>query len=477
MRKLYQDMSQELKINQRIGQRLTQQQLRFVKLLELNAPELDEAVERELEANPALETVDEGSPEDRAAGRDETPYYLRRARNASADTQAYDLTPPDDSESLGDVLERQIDERDLIPEVTAMAKYIIGNIDSNGYLNRSLQQIVEDIAINTGREVTEAVAQKAYEEVRDLEPAGVGAQNLRDCLLLQIGRLAPSRAVEDAREILENYFEAFSMRHSHKILSGMHISSERLEEANALILKLNPKPGSSLGGARVAAAGIIVPDFVVSRDEGELYISLNNRIPELSIEESFAEAMRGVERRRGRPKKGTEFVSSRYNDAREFISVLNQRQQTMMAVMTAIVNHQRSYFETGDVYLMRPMMLKDINRVTGLDPSVISRATNNKYVSVPWGAVMPLRAFFSDSVSSKSEGGDSENGEDGDVLTNRKIEAAIAELVEHEDKGHPLSDEKLRLELLKAGYDISRRTIAKYRDRQGILVARLRKKL
>lgn len=470
-------MSQELKINQRIGQRLTQQQLRFVKLLELNAPELDEAVERELEANPALETVDEGSTEQSAAGRDETPYYLRRARNASADAQVYDLTPPDDSESLGDVLERQINERDLSPEVAAMAKYIIGNIDSNGYLNRSLEKIVEDIAINTGRDVPEEIAQKAYDEVRDLEPAGVGAQNLRDCLLLQINRLAPARDVDDAREILENYFEAFSMRHSHKILSGMHISSERLEAANTLILKLNPKPGSSFGGARAAAAGIVVPDFVVNRDEGDLYISLNNRIPELSIEESFAEAMRGVERRRGRPKKGTEFVSSRYNDAREFISVLNQRQQTMMAVMTAIVNHQRSYFETGDVYLMRPMMLKDINKVTGLDPSVISRATNNKYVSVPWGAVMPLRAFFSDSVSSKSEGGDPGKGEDGDVLTNRKIEAAIAELVEHEDKRHPLSDEKLRQELLKAGYDISRRTIAKYRDRQGILVARLRKKL
>lgn len=480
-------MAQELKINQRISQRLTQQQLRFVRLLELNAPELDEAVERELEANPALEPVDKDPVPENTKG-DETPYYLRRAGNSSPDSPSYDFAPQEDSESLGDVLRRQIDERDLPEDVAAMAKYIIGNIDSNGYLERSLDKITNDIAFSTGHDVPQDIAERAYAEVRDLEPAGVGALNLRDCLLLQLQRLPVTPQQQDALEIISNYFEAFSMRHSHKIISGMHISAERLKDANALILKLNPKPGAGFGSDHATAAGVIVPDFVVTRDNGELYISLNNRIPELAIEESFAEAMRGMEHRRGRPRKGTEFVNSRFNDAREFINVLNQRQQTMMVVITAIVNHQRAYFETGDVYLMKPMMLKDINKITGLDPSVISRATNNKYVSVPWGAVMPLRAFFSDTVAKSdssrndaSKGDDAatpeENSNSGDVLTNRKIEAAIATLVEEEDKKHPLSDEKIRKELLKAGYDISRRTIAKYRDRQGILVARLRKTL
>lgn len=237
---------------------------------------------------------------------------------------------------------------------------------------------------------------------------------------------------------------------------------------------------------------MIVPDYNVGREDDGLHISLNNHIPELAVGESFAEAVRGMEGRRGRPRKGTEFVRDRYKSASEFIQLLRQRQLTMMSVMTAIVNHQREYFETGDVYALRPMILRDIERVTGLDKSVVSRATNNKYVSTPWGSVMPVRAFFSDTVTSmrrqdaeESPVTDSDEVTDvkeaervqADVLTNRQIEAAIRELVEHEDKKHPLSDEKLRGELLKRGYDVSRRTVAKYRDRTGILVARLRRQL
>lgn len=328
--------------------------------------------------------------------------------------------------------------------------------------------------------------------MRSLDPAGVGAENLRDCLLLQLRRMPASKVRDDSIRILENQFEAFSMRHSHRIISALHMSREEIAEANELILTLNPKPGAAYGGAAETAAGVIVPDYNVGREDDGLHISLNNHIPELAVGESFAEAVRGMEGRRGRPRKGTEFVRDRYKSASEFIQLLRQRQLTMMSVMTAIVNHQREYFETGDVYALRPMILRDIERVTGLDKSVVSRATNNKYVSTPWGSVMPVRAFFSDTVTSmrrqdaeESPVIDSDEVTDvkeaervqADVLTNRQIEAAIRELVEHEDKKHPLSDEKLRGELLKRGYDVSRRTVAKYRDRTGILVARLRRQL
>ncbi|MDE6010638.1 MAG: RNA polymerase factor sigma-54 [Muribaculaceae bacterium] len=464
-------MAQDLQLSTRLGLHLTQQQLRFVELLEMNAPELDEAVERELEANPALEVRDAATePERRPA--DETPYYLRHLPRQQGGGELPDFTPPDNSESLYDVLLTQIAQRELPADVAAFAEYIVGNLDSNGYLRRPLRAMVEDLAYSRGLEIPADVAQRGYEVVRELDPAGVGAENLRDCLLLQLRRLPQSTVRDNAIRILDEQFEAFSMRHSHRIISALHLTREEIEEANSLILTLNPKPGAPYGGAEETAAGVIVPDYNVSRDDGELFISLNNRIPELAIEESFSEAVRGMELRRGRPRKGTEFVRDRYKSAVDFINVLRQRQQTMLAIMTAIVAHQREYFETGDVYTLRPMMLKDIESATGYDKSVISRATNNKYVSMPWGVVLPMRSFFSDSVNSAPA-----DDEDTDILTNRQIEAAIQELVDAEDKKHPLSDEKLRGELLKRGYDVSRRTVAKYRDRKGILVARLRKQL
>lgn len=466
-------MAQELRLATRLGQHLTQQQLRFVELLGMTAPELEDEVERELETNPALEVQDPAAEADKRIA-DDTPYYLRHVRQGGDGSEAPDFTPADNSESLYDILHTQIAQLQLPEDVAAFAEYIVGNLDSNGYLQRPILSIVEDLAYSRGLDISVDIAERGFEVVRGLDPAGVGAENLRDCLLLQLRRLPRSDARDHAILILEEQFEAFSMRHSHRIISALHLTREQIDEANALILTLNPKPGAPYGGAVETAAGVIVPDYNVSREGGELFISLNNRIPELAIEESFSEAMRGMELRRGRPKKGTEFVRDRYKSALDFINLLRQRQQTMLSIMTAIVSHQREYFETGDVYTLRPMMIKDIERVTGYDKSVISRATNNKYVSMPWGAVLPMRSFFSDNVAGSTNGGEDE---DTEALTNRQIETAIQEMVDAEDKKHPLSDEKLRGELLKRGYDVSRRTVAKYRDRKGILVARLRKEL
>lgn len=454
-------MSQSLKIEQRIGMRLSQQQLRFVKLLELNAPELDEAVERELEDNPAL-GVEEETHED-----DTNRYPLFFARGNDEDRPAF--TPADESESLYDHLYAQLSEKRLDPKIELAARYIIASLDSNGYIHRSLSLLVNDMFFNEGIELSEEEAYKALDTVRNLDPPGIGAFDLKECLELQLMALPADETRNDALKIIRDAYESFKMKHKHRIISQLRLPKERVESALSLILSLNPKPGSALGSDPADEANIIIPDFIVNNEDGEITITLNNKIPELRIEQSFEQAMDGLERTaKGRLKKGSEFIVSRYNDARDFIRILTQRQQTMMTVMSAIVKIQKEYFLTEDVYKLQPMMIKNVAELTGLDFSVISRATTNKFVATPWG-IFPLRFFFSDTI------GDS--AEEGIVATNRKIEAEISAMVEQEDKRHPLSDQDIMEEMTRRGYDVSRRTIAKYRDRQGIPVARLRKQL
>lgn len=460
---------QTLALEQKTVMRLSAQQLRFTKLLEYTAPELEEAIDRELEENPALE-IDE----DQEAPRDEIPAYrLYGAQNRSADDPVYDFSPADTGESLLDALLRQLSERNLPDLTRTTARYIIGNIDSNGYLRRPLQGIVNDMAFGPGINVDIATAEAALETVRSFEPFGVGAYDLRECLRLQLVHLPKSRAVEDAIEIIDNQFEAFSMKHSHKIMAALKLSRERVKEAVDVIVSLNPKPGAAYTSS-MEASNVIVPDLNVNVEDGEISISTNNRIPELTIDRTFSEAMNELKaeadkRAEKKAKKGNEFIISRYNDARDFIRILKQRQETLMNVMTAIVNIQKEYFLTQNIYRLKPMMIKDIAALTGYDLSVVSRATTNKHVNTPWG-IFPLRFFFSDSIGQ-------ENSEDVEVLTNHKIEAEIKKIVDEEDKHHPLSDEKIRIAMEKRGYDVSRRTIAKYRDRTGIPVARLRKEM
>lgn len=447
--------------------RLSQQQLMYVRLLEMNAPEFDEAVERELVANPALEESEAEQPAD----KDATPYYLRHIRNGGGeDSSAVELTPPDESESLVDYLNLQLSERNLDEETTAMAEYIVGSLDSGGYLRRTLANVVNDLAFSTGMDVDMPTAERAMKVVQSLDPPGIGARSLQECLMLQLERLPAAEVRDDAITIIRDYFEPFTMRHSNRIISGMRISQSRVEAANRLITSLNPKPGAAFGGVRETAAGIIIPDFIVSEDDetGELYVTVNNSHPELRIGDSYTAVVKALEGRRGKARKGSEHILSSYNDARDFIALMQRRQKALLSVMSAIVRIQKEYFLSGDVYLLKPMMIKDISELTGMDLSAISRATNNKYVEMPWGEVKPLRDLFS------NEKGDSETG---DTLTNRQIEAEIEAVVGGEDKKHPLSDERIREEMLKRGYDISRRTIAKYRARKGIPVARLRRKM
>ncbi|MDE6296677.1 MAG: RNA polymerase factor sigma-54 [Muribaculaceae bacterium] len=456
-------MSQNLHLEQTQRLALSPQHIRFVKLLEMNAPELEETVKKELEENTALEEKEPSA--ENYTGITFSPSYHR----STNDEETPVFTPTDREESIYDNLLSQLSERDLPHKVEEGAKYIIGNLDSNGYLDRPLNNIIDDLAFNEGIDLTPAEAQSALDAVRSLDPPGIGAFNLRDSLLLQLEALPADTTRDNAILIIKDGYEAFTMKHKHRLISQLHLSSKEVDEALELIKSLNPRPGAALGSSVRDEASVIIPDFIVNVEDDDITVSLNSRIPELQIDSSFETAVANMERSaKGRAKKGSEYIMRNYNDAREFIAILSQRQRTMMDVMTAIVKIQKDYFLTQDVYALRPMMIKNVAELTGLDFSVISRATNGKYVSTPWG-IFPLRFFFSDSVGNTSEG--------TEALTNRKIEEEIRSLVENEDKRHPLSDQHIMEEMSKRGFDISRRTVAKYRDRLRIPVARLRKEM
>lgn len=458
---------QSLQQTQQISLRLSAQQLRYVKLLEYNAPELEEAVDRELEDNPALAVADT-LHSDGADDISDPPSSRYQYVSVSRPELDYDNLRQESSETLYSSLESQLSDCRLSEKEREVALYIIGSLDPDGYLRRSVAEISDDLAFGPGIDADISTVEKALEAIRTLEPPGVGATDLRQALRLQLQRLPESQTRDDALGIVNSEFDAFLKRHAHKVMTGLKISRERALEAIDLLRTLNPKPGNIFSSPE-DKLDVIVPDFTVTNDNGSLEISLSASIPELRIEQSFDEAVRALsaEGESRRRKEGdAQYVMSRYADARDFIRVLGQRQQTMMKVMTAIVEHQKEYFLSEDVYRMRPMMIKDIAARTGLDVSAISRATANKYVQTPWG-IFPLRHFFSDTV-----------GEDSaEVLTNRQIETAIAEIIDNEDKRHPLSDDEIQKVLAERGYNVSRRTVNKYRDRKGIPPSRLRKHL
>lgn len=459
------DPNQTLSLDQRLTMRLSAQQLRFVKLLELTAPELEDAIDKELDDNPALEAIDNTPEPD-----NNIPAYRLSQRNTSPDDfQDYDFSPPDSGESLYDSLLRQLSESNIPEKIGQAARFIIGSLDSNGYLRRPLASLINDMAFGPGIDISADEARQALETVQNLEPFGVGATSLQECLRIQLLHLPDSQTRKDALDIIDHQFDAFSMKHTHRIISGLKIDKYRVKNAIDMILSLNPKPGSAVDSS-ADSANVIIPDLVINNEDGQLTVALNNRIPELAIDKTFTEAVREMDANsRKKDKKGFEFISSRYNDARDFIRILRQRQETLLNVMAAIMKIQHEYFITEDVYRLKPMMIKDLAAITGYDLSVISRATTNKFVQTPWG-VFPLRFFFSDSIGDEGE-------DSSEALTNRKIEAEIAAIVDGEDKKHPLSDERIRSMMESRGYEVSRRTVAKYRDRQGIPVARLRKEL
>lgn len=476
-----------LHIDQRQTQTLTPMQLQFVKMLEMNAPEIEDEVSRVVGENPAIEatdpdevtvdtsTFDETSEQLQRAdyrSSDDIPSYRLNASNRSADDDVYEPELSAGGPSLYSSLLSQLGQMtDITDRQFDIARYIIGNIDDNGYLTRTIGAMADDIAIATGMDVDDSEVRRVWEQVRTLEPAGVGAVDLRDTLLLQLQRRKPSPDVRLATEIIRDYFDLFSLKHYDRIASLTKSTLEQVNEAMVAIRSLNPKPGAQFSAAADDdRTRHITPDFLVENDgSGRLSLTLLNRLPRLQIEKSYAaDTPVDVPSKETRASRAAEaanaFIRQKREEAATFIRVLEMRQSTLFRVMSAIMQWQREFFLTNDPLTLRPMILKDISAVTGDDMSVISRVTAGKYVATSQG-VYPLKFFFN------------ERRNDTDDATITVVTNRIRDIIESEDKTHPLTDAAITDILTSEGIDIARRTVAKYRERLGFPVGRLRRKI
>ena len=479
--------SLQLSTEQRLQQRLTPLQVQFVKMLEMTGPEVEDEVQRVLDENPALERCDnderdnnltedstevfnESAEEIQLADyrdEDEIPSYRLEARNYSADDKYYEPVAVDSSDTLIESLNAQLMEYDLDDTELAIAQYIIGNLDDNGYMTRDLTAICDDLAFNAGIDVPLSLIKNMFEIVRGLEPAGVAAIDLRDCLLLQLKRKERNNLNDIATDIITNYFDLFSKRHYDRLCNSLNISSEKLREVVSVITSLNPKPGSILTGGVSDSTRHIIPDFSIEVDDdnGNITLTLPNRIPELQIEETFSEKACEIPQNATRSQReAAAFIKQKRDEASGFIKILKMRQETLYRVMKAIVKIQHEFFLTDDESKIKPMILKDISAITGQDLSVISRATTGKYVMTQRG-IYPLKLFFNERPT------------DDDDTSSHEILAALKDIIANENKRRPLSDEAITNALGEQGYNIARRTVTKYRERLGLPVARLRKEL
>ncbi len=483
-------MQEKLNLSQqqKLQQRLSPLQVQFVRILEMNRLEVEDEVRQELEENPALEAADsadyesltedgEGkfseSAEDMQLAdyrdEDDIPSYRLNISNSSASDEIPEAVVIAEN-SLIDYLTGQISERELNEVDRLIAQYIIGNIDDNGYLQRTVEAITDDIIFQTGLDVSAANVESVLQVVRDLDPAGVGATDLRDCLLLQLERRGANEVNLFAYKVIDDYFEEFSKKHYEKIASSLGVSQEMMKRVLQEIVSLNPKPGSTITGVSDDShSQQIIPDFNVDIDGDNLQLSLLNNIPELQIEESFSSMYDDMAARRPANRNEEEaatFVKQKYESASGFIKILRQRQETLFNTMKSILMRQKDFFLSGDEAKLRPMVLKDIADMTGFDISVISRATSNKYVMTQWG-VFPLKFFFNEGLQHES----------GEEVSSREIQTILKKVITGENKKKPYSDEQLCSILKQNGYEIARRTVAKYREKLSIPVARLRKEI
>lgn len=472
---------------QRLQQRVNPQNVALGRMLEMSLPELEEEVRREIDENPALEVSESNDVDNQPYT--ETSDDLQRADYAddddvpmsfSSQNRNYDYiynvmaATADDGDTLIDALMKRLDsEFDLSDNEQRIAEHIIGNIDSNGYITRSIADITDDIAISEGLDVDQAEVSKVFKDIRKLDPAGIGAVDLRDCLLLQIQRLEPTAVSRTAHTIIADYFDLFSKKHYDRLLAELEIDKDSLAEALNLIKGLNPKPASTLDLTHDnERARHISPDIALDYDpeSHDFTFTLLGNIPELTIEESFNADDNMVPKlsdntaAKNHQKQALAFIRKKRDDARNFISLLQMRALTLLTITKAIVAHQKSFFITGDNADIKPMVLRDIAAATGLDISVISRATTGKYILTNFG-IYPLKHFFNEKL-------------DGDAdVSSHEILKHIKDLIDNEDKGQPLNDQAITDALNAQGYDLARRTVAKYREKLGFPVARLRKEL
>ena len=474
-------------LSQKLEQRLSPQQIQLMKLLQVPTMELDQRIKQEIEENPALE---EGSDEleDEFDNHDDTDEndtddefdlsdyidddiadYKTNANNQSKDDEER-VIPLSGEQSFQEKLSEQLHLLDLNETEFIIADILIGNLDESGYLNRDLEALVDDLAFSMNVITSEQEVKSILGLIQTFDPAGVGARSLQECLLLQIYRKQDGDISRfTAKKILEDFFEEFTKKHYDKIALKLEIEDKDLKDAVNEILRLNPKPGGSL---RESAKNQlqITPDFVINETEGRLELSLNSRnAPSLKVSREYESMLRSYSegaKTTKSDKEAVSFVRQKLDGAKWFIDAIKQRQQTLLLTMNAIMNYQFAYFLSGDEAKLRPMILKDIADIVNLDISTISRVSNSKYVQTNFG-IYPLKYFFSESLSTDS----------GEEVSTREVKKILSEAINSESKKIPLTDEKLMDLLNEKGYNIARRTVAKYREQLNFPVARMRKEM
>lgn len=456
-------------------QKLSPLQIQTIKLLELPIQDLEQKIRAELEENPILDDTPEKSEDgeskelslDEIKEDDYIPAYKLRVNNWGKDERP-EYNTFSVRQSFTQSLMAQLGFRDLSPQEYQVASFIIGSLDDDGYLRRSVDTLVDDMAFRGGITTDEDEVGRMLKVIQEFEPTGVGATSLQECLLLQLRAMRQTDDVRNAERIIEEEFQEFSNRHFNRIMSRLGLDEVELKAAMARIVKLNPTPGGQIDDSYTDQAQQIVPDFVLEDDDGRLSFSMPRfSVPELRVNRKYADMLLEAGSSSDRAQKeAAAFVKQKLDSAKWFVEALKQRQNTLRKTMQAILDYQYKYFESGDDSDLRPMVLKDIAEKTGFDISTVSRVVNSKYIETHFG-VFPLKYFFSEGMENK----------EGEEVSTRELKKALQECVDAEDKKKPLTDEQLVVEMGKKGYNVARRTVAKYRGQLGIPLARWRKEL
>ncbi len=475
----------------KLQQKLSPQQIQLMKMLQLPTVALEQRIKEEMETNPALdegaEDIEDQYDEDlneeygetteaqedfdysEYLGEDDTPSYKLSVSNKGRDDEERDI-PYSSGKSFHEILEAQLGLRILTAHEEEVAVHLIGNIDESGYLRRDLEAIVDDLAFSQNIMTSVEELENLLSVIHELDPPGVGARSLQECLLIQLEKKEATVAIETAKVVLEKHFDEFTKKHYNKIIDKLEIQNEDLKRALDEITKLNPKPGNSLNETQRTVEHV-VPDFYIAINDEELELSMNSRnTPELKVSGKYNEMIETYMANKGkipvRKKEALMFIKQKIDSAKWFIDAIMQRQNTLQVTMSAIMEHQKGYFLTGDETKLKPMILKDIAEKVDLDISTISRVANSKYVQTPFGTFL-LKSFFSESLTNDS----------GEEVSTREVKKILSDAVDDEDKKSPLTDEKLAQLLKQKSYNIARRTVAKYREQLNIPVARLRREL
>jgi RNA polymerase sigma-54 factor len=484
-------MALKQSLEQKLLQKLSPQQIQLMKMLQLPTQAMEARVKEEIEVNPALEegreeresdydSDDQGEHEQSESEQqfdfsdymddDDTPGYKYEANNYSKDDEDKRI-PIGSASTFHDRLITQLNLRKLDEKQLAICEHLIGSLDDSGYLRRDIVSVTDDLAFSQGIMVSEEEVEYLLKtQVQDMDPAGIGARNLQECLLIQMRKKTSTVTVKTATVILEKYYNEFIKKHYEKITSRLEIEDEDLKDAIEEIVNLNPKPGNSMNeSARPIEQ--VVPDFQLVAEGDELQVILNSRnVPELRMSKKYAEMLEDFSRIKGEPDKAQRdammFVKQKLDNARWFIDAIKQRHDTLIRTMQAIIDYQIEYFKTGDETKLRPMILKDIADIILMDISTVSRVSNSKYIQTSFGT-FSVKYFFSESLTN----------DDGEEVSTREVKKILQDLISTEDKKKPWTDESLAKELKTKGYNIARRTVAKYREQLDMPVARLRKEL